>query len=172
MRHLNTKMDEQTTRKPKKDGRKTIGIVVSEAALKRLECKANGLGMERNEMIRQILYGGCLQGRDGGKQTVLGMRERGGKSVALVVEDRKASTLQAAIAEYVEAGSMIHTDEHAAYRGMGDAYEHEAVHHGSKKYVRYVGASRPDMARQSVLPDLFGQAHFRLCASHGMKGTH
>ena len=76
-----------------------------------------------------------------GKQTVLGLRERGGKSIAILVEDRTRATLQAAIAKYVEQGATVHTDEHAAYKGIEAVYEHGTVNHGAGKYVEYVGAN-------------------------------
>ena len=70
------------------------------------------------------------------KQAVLGIRERGGKSVAVPVESTDKQTLQAKIAEHVEEGSMICTDEHQSYKGLEAlGYEHGSVKHGAGEYV-------------------------------------
>src|SRR5438876_7748596 len=53
-----------------------------------------------------------------GKTAVLGMRERGGRTVAMPIASTDAKTIQAAIAQNVEVGSTIHTDEAGAYVGV------------------------------------------------------
>ena len=79
-----------------------------------------------------------------GKQAVLGMRERDGRSIAMPIEGRTAEVLHAAIKAHVKAhvkdGSTVYTDEWASYRGLQDV-EHGAVNHGAGKYVEYVGAN-------------------------------
>lgn len=72
-----------------------------------------------------------------GKTPVIGMRERGGRTRASPVKGTDAASLQAAIHGAVETGSMIHTDEHAGYRGIGGLfYGHQAINHGAGEYVR------------------------------------
>jgi transposase-like protein len=71
-----------------------------------------------------------------GKIPVLGMRERGGRTKAHPVLRTDALNLQGAIRQSVEAGSMIHTDEHGAYNGLAATYGHETVDHSAKEYVR------------------------------------
>jgi transposase-like protein len=71
-----------------------------------------------------------------GKTPVLGMRERGGRTKARPVSRCDALNLQAEISLSVEAGSMIHTDEHGAYNGLASTYGHETVDHSAKEYVR------------------------------------
>jgi transposase-like protein len=71
-----------------------------------------------------------------GKVPVLGMRERGGRTKARPVSRTDALNLQSEIRQSVEAGSMIHSDEHGAYRGLAPDYGHETVDHGAKEYVR------------------------------------
>jgi hypothetical protein len=57
-------------------------------------------------------------GRGGvGKTAVIGMRERGGRTKAMVVPNVRNSTLQGVILENVCAGSEIQTDEHPGYQG-------------------------------------------------------
>lgn len=72
-----------------------------------------------------------------GKTPVLGMRERGGRTKAKPVLNTEANTLHAAIHEHVATGSMLHTDDHGGYRGIGGIfYGHETVNHSAKEYVR------------------------------------
>ena len=70
-----------------------------------------------------------------GKQTVLGMRERGGPVKAMPVNGTDKETLQPKIRDNVEPGSTLYTDEHKAYGGMAD-YERNAVRHSAGEYVR------------------------------------
>ena len=72
-----------------------------------------------------------------GKSVVVGMRERGGRTLATRVKSADAATLFTTIAGGVEAGSTIHTDEHPAYRGLsGIFYKHRAINHGAGEYSR------------------------------------
>jgi transposase-like protein len=57
-----------------------------------------------------------------GKAPVVEIRERGGRTKAKPVAGADANSLHAAIIEHIEAGSMLHTDEHAGYRGPRIAY--------------------------------------------------
>ncbi len=72
-----------------------------------------------------------------GKQPVLGMRERGGKTVALPVPATDRLTLWTEIQEAIEIGSTLYTDDHAAYRGIErKGYQHQAVNHSANEYVK------------------------------------
>jgi transposase-like protein len=72
-----------------------------------------------------------------GKVGVLGMRERGGLVVAMPVEDVNTANLHRAIHTHIEPGSMLHTDEHAAYMGLGGLFfGRESVNHSGGEYVR------------------------------------
>jgi transposase-like protein len=72
-----------------------------------------------------------------GKTPVIGMRERGGRTRAKPVLNTEANTLHAAIHEHIATGSMLHTDDHGGYRGIGGIfYGHETVNHSAKEYVR------------------------------------
>jgi transposase-like protein len=70
-----------------------------------------------------------------GKSPVLGMRERGGRTVAMPIINTDAQTIQGEIAQKVGSGSTIHTDEAGAYVGMDD-FDHETVNHSRKEFVR------------------------------------
>ena len=69
-----------------------------------------------------------------GKQAVLGMRERGGRTIAMPIEARDRATLHEAIERHVEPGSEIHTDDLASYRGLSHHY-HRHVNHSRGEYV-------------------------------------
>ena len=72
-----------------------------------------------------------------GKAPVLGMRERGGRTVALPVEDVSTASVHRAIHTHVEAGSTLHTDEAGAYNGLhGLFFQRASVNHGAGEYVR------------------------------------
>lgn len=59
-----------------------------------------------------------------GKTAVRGMRERGGRTKARLVDGTDAETLRGEIRQSVEAGATIHTDEHGGYAGL-TGYNHE-----------------------------------------------
>jgi transposase-like protein len=73
----------------------------------------------------------------GGKVCVLGLRERGGRTVAMPIPDRSANTVQSVIHAAVEVGSNLFTDDASAYTEMdGLFFRHEVVNHSAKEYVR------------------------------------
>lgn len=76
---------------------------------------------------------GLGRGADG-KQAVIGMRERGGNTIAMPVPDTTSDTLQGKIRKHVAKGTSIYTDEAAMYKYLYD-YEHEFVKHTAGEYV-------------------------------------
>jgi transposase-like protein len=72
-----------------------------------------------------------------GKTPVLGMRERGGRLIAMPIDGVTKETVQAAIHQHVEAGSTLHTDEGHAYNGIGATdFNHDTINHRQGEYVR------------------------------------
>jgi transposase-like protein len=72
-----------------------------------------------------------------GKVAVLGMRERGGRTHAMVVPDTGLATIQNEIHGAVEVGTQLYTDEHGAYSDLdGLFYDHATVNHGAGEYAR------------------------------------
>lgn len=72
-----------------------------------------------------------------GKAAVLGMRERGGRTVAAAVADVDMDTVHRAIHARIALGSTLHTDEAAAYNNLdGLFYRHESINHGAGEYAR------------------------------------
>lgn len=71
-----------------------------------------------------------------GKQAVLGMRQREGKTVARAVEGTDRLTLWTEIQKTVEKGSTLYTDDHGAYRKIErKGYQHQALNHSANQYV-------------------------------------
>ena len=69
-----------------------------------------------------------------GKAIVLGMRERGGRVKAKVIENTKAKTIHKELKQEIsQTESIIFTDEHKSYKGAG--YLHLTVNHSAKQYV-------------------------------------
>lgn len=71
------------------------------------------------------------------KIPVIGMRERGGRTIAKPIEGTASDTLHRTIHENVQFGSTLHTDDHRGYKGLqGVAFNHATVNHSAKEYVR------------------------------------
>ena len=72
-----------------------------------------------------------------GKAAVLGMRERGGKTIGIQIENTSKEEIQGAIHARVKVGSTLMTDEHAAYNGIdGLLFQQQRVNHSAGEYVR------------------------------------
>jgi transposase-like protein len=70
-----------------------------------------------------------------GKTAVLGMRERGGRTKALLVASTDGENLKPHIHANVTPGSTVHTDEAGGYVGL-TGYTHERIDHRAGEYVR------------------------------------
>jgi transposase-like protein len=72
-----------------------------------------------------------------GKTPIIAMRERGGRTKAIVVREIDRRTLYLAILQNVERNSMLHTDEHSGYAGIDRfSYGHRTINHSAEEYVR------------------------------------
>lgn len=85
-------------------------------------------------------FGGVRKGTRGrgaeGKTAVFGMVERGGKLEVRTVENVKRSTILPIVAENVEQGSQMFTDEFNVYEALpAMGYKHDTVPHAEKIYV-------------------------------------
>jgi transposase-like protein len=69
------------------------------------------------------------------KTPVFGMLQRGGKLIAYVIPDTKASTIQPIIHKKLHPDARLISDEWLAYSGMGAYFEHSIINHGKKEYV-------------------------------------
>ena len=75
-----------------------------------------------------------------GKAVVLGMRQRGGRTVAMTVPDASGATLWSQIAARIAIGSTVITDEWGGYKDVGGAYyKHKVINkYSTKKFVEGV----------------------------------
>jgi transposase-like protein len=72
------------------------------------------------------------------KAIVIGMIERGGDIVTRVVQARTKAHILPHIVRFVKEGSRVHTDEASNFKLLKEkyGYDHEAVDHSAKEYVR------------------------------------
>jgi transposase-like protein len=96
------------------------------------ETYIGGKEKNRHELKKQHAGRGTV-----GKTAVIGMRERGGRTVAMPVKGTDRETLKQAVQENVVEGSMLHTDEHAGYDGLESTYKRESINHNAKEFRRY-----------------------------------
>jgi transposase-like protein len=90
-------------------------------------------GKEKNKHQSKRLRPG---GGTSGKTAVLGMRERGGRTRAKVIELRTIGNVQGEIHANVEVGSQLYTDDHIVFGGLdGLFFRHEAVTHAAGEYA-------------------------------------
>jgi transposase-like protein len=71
-----------------------------------------------------------------GKTIVVGAKQRGGDVRAQVVPNLFKGRIDRMIQANIAKGSKIYTDELAQYKYPPEGYEHDAVEHGKKEYVR------------------------------------
>jgi len=93
-------------------------------------------GSEKNKHFNKR-----TKGSYGGKNkiAVVGLRERGGKTIGRVANGTSRYELINLIKKNVEAGSSIFTDDYTSYWGVQKrGYEHQSVNHSRKIYVKGV----------------------------------
>ena len=96
------------------------------------ETFVGGLESNKHEKKKLNLGRGSV-----GKSAVLGMRERGGRTKAMTIQNTSIEEIQSAIHVNVEVGSTLFTDEHAAYNDLdGVFFRQERVNHSANEYVR------------------------------------
>jgi transposase-like protein len=93
-----------------------------------------------------------------GKTVVIGALQRGGKVVTKVTTDRKRNTIQPFVKEHVDAGSEVHSDEHAHVWRMDEEYRHNVVNHLTEYVVGNVHTN--------------GLENFWSCLKRSLKGTY
>ena len=86
-------------------------------------------GLEKNKHENKKLRAGT---GPVGKQALLGMRQRGGKTVVKPVKSTTSAGMFPTITKHVDSGSIVWTDEHAAYRNL----KHVVSHHDSVRHSK------------------------------------
>jgi transposase-like protein len=87
-------------------------------------------GLESNKHMKQRVQGVPK------KTAVVAMRERNGRTKAVVPETVSSMSLEKIIRDNVEPGSTIHTDEFMAYRRVGKSFNHGTVNHLKGEYSK------------------------------------
>ena len=71
-----------------------------------------------------------------GKQPVIGVRQREGRTVAAAVDGENAETVNCLATMNVEAGATVCTDEAQSYQPLAQqGYDHLSVNHSVKEFV-------------------------------------
>jgi transposase-like protein len=108
------------------DGGMMSGIVEAD------ETFIGGLSKNMHKGKRKVRGTGGI-----GKTPVIGVLERGGNVQAKVVGDITSQTLLSNIADNVEKGTTVCTDEWCGYNPLTKAgLKHQRVSHGAREYVR------------------------------------
>jgi hypothetical protein len=93
-----------------------------------------------------------------GKTIVMGLLERGGNVKAKVVPNRKKPAIHSTIAEGIEPGTQLYTDDHNGYMDISPDYIHSIVNHAE----RYVDGK----------VHTNGIENFWSCLKRGLNGTY
>ena len=89
-------------------------------------------GKQRNKHANKKVEGRGTAG----KVPVIGMRQRGGKVIAMPIKMTDKGTIQDIIFKHVKEDTTIYTDEHGSYDGLDEeGYEHDTVNHSAGEYV-------------------------------------
>lgn len=112
--------------------------------IRQLMAKADGFELMQGHVEADETYVGGVQKGTGttgrgtiNKTIVLGIKERGGRMHAQVIPNVRTNTLQHVVMSYVEAGSIVSTDELGSYSLLkGAGYKHGRVKHSRMEYAR------------------------------------
>ena len=101
------------------------------------------------------------------KTIVFGMLRRGGR--LFPIPDVTTYTVEGIINENIPVGTIISTDEHRAYNGLKHAYEHGAVNHSAKEYVRGIHHVNGLESHWSLFKRAIKGTHVHISAKHSWK---
>ena len=93
--------------------------------------------------IGGVNHGGGPGNKDG-KTAIMGMLQRNGEVITVVIPNRRKSTLQGHIVANVLAHTEIHTDNFMSYAGLdgtGHKYWHKTVNHSVNQWVSPTGTT-------------------------------
>jgi transposase-like protein len=103
-----------------------------------------------------------------GKAKIFGMKERERDIVYMqVVEEVNKETLHPIIAQRVESGSTIHTDEATCYNGIQKlSYTRNKVNHSKKQYVRGKSSTNGIEGVWANVKRSLGGVYYRVSVKH------
>lgn len=122
--------------------------------------------------IDETFVGGRVKGHKNArtnKTVVFGMLQRDGRLLAAPIPDVTNYTVEGIINENIEPGSTISTDEHRAYHGLRHAYDHGAVNHSAKEYVRGIHHVNSLESHWSLFKRAVKGTHVHISAKHSWK---
>lgn len=128
-----------------KELQRTLGVTYKTAwrmgqQIRTLMAKADGFEkMKGHVEIDEAYIGGYRPGRynprSAGKTIVVGIVERGGRTVAKAVPNLRKETIRPFIYENVERGAAVSTDEAQIYELLKrKGYDHKAVNHSEEQW--------------------------------------
>jgi transposase-like protein/ribosomal protein L37AE/L43A len=131
-----------------KELERTLGVTYKTAwrmgqQIRLLMAKADGFEQMKGHVeIDEAYIGGYRAGGGPGKGNnkaiVLGIVERGGRTVAKAVPNLKGETVRPFVYENIEKGSAVSTDESAIYKLLkSKGYDHKSVNHGEYEWRTY-----------------------------------
>ena len=88
-------------------------------------------GLEENKHMHDRVKKGVAE-----KFPVIGLRQRGGNTLARVLESAGGLAISSVIEQNVEPGSRLMGDENASYAQLTTIYNLQTVRHGVNEYVR------------------------------------
>jgi transposase-like protein len=131
---------------------KEIGITQKSAwfVLSRLReaCKQNNVMLQGIVEVDETFVGGLERNKHKGKKlnegrgsvgkiAVIGMRQRGGNTIAMPISRNDGDTILGEIKQHVSTGTRVMTDDHRSYSGLGELeYKHESVNHSNGEYAK------------------------------------
>jgi transposase len=131
-----------------KELQRTLGVTYKCAyrmgnKIRDLMAKADGFEMLKGHVeIDEAYIGGYREhggpGKGENKTIVLGLVERGGRTVAKAIPNLKKESVRPFIYENIKAGSAVSTDESPIYDLLKSAgYDHKSVNHSKKEWTKY-----------------------------------
>jgi transposase-like protein/predicted RNA-binding Zn-ribbon protein involved in translation (DUF1610 family) len=129
-----------------------------------------GPGLKGHIEIDETLVGGRRKANEPDNKTiVMGLLQRDGKIVAAPIPDVTNYTVEGIINENVAEGSTISTDEHRSYQGLKHAYDHGAVNHSAKEYVRGIHHVNSLESHWSLFKRAVKGTHVHISSKHAWK---
>ncbi|MDE0094875.1 MAG: IS1595 family transposase [Gammaproteobacteria bacterium] len=139
-----------------------------EALSGEVEMDATYLGGKRKNMSNAKRKALADTGRGVvGKQPVLGVRERGGRTVAVAVDSESVKEVLKLARNNVVEGSTVYSDEARAYDSLeANGYGHQKVNHSAKEFVNGMASTNGIESVWAVLKRGFNGVYHNWSKKH------